>query len=111
MVTLLGKLTGAATRGRPDIVRLKDHTAAPLLEAMLRYRDEDPTPFTVPGHKRGRAVRPEATAPLTHEDFVHDVPLMEGLDDRRMSNGVLAKAQALAADAWGAESTLFSDNG
>src|SRR4051812_3857914 len=111
MNALLERIFGTQGEGRPEITRRKDHTAAPLLEALIRYRDENPTPFTVPGHKRGHAVEPEMAAPLGPETYVHDVPILEGLDDRQMSGKVQEKAQELAADAWGADSTLFSDNG
>lgn len=88
-----------------------DHTRAPLLEALLAYRDADMTSFTIPGHKRGRGVEAELAATLGRDAFRDDIPLAGGADDLRMTSGVLEQAQRLAADAFGAQRSFFLVNG
>ncbi|MFD7517385.1 aminotransferase class I/II-fold pyridoxal phosphate-dependent enzyme [Streptomyces niveus] len=88
-----------------------DHSKAPVLEALDAYHDEGQTPFTPPGHKQGRGVDPRVLAILGEAVFRSDVLAISGLDDRSSSHGVLAEAQALMADAVGAEHTFFSTCG
>src|SRR5581483_7272361 len=87
-----------------------DHTQAPLLDAMRAYHDANVLPFTVPGHKCGRGLAPEVAAALG-DAFRHDIPLAGGADDLRMTRGVLAQAERLAADAFGARRCFFVVNG
>jgi arginine decarboxylase len=88
-----------------------DHSKAPVLEALQAYRDAGYVPFNAPGHKQGRGVDPRVLAILGADVFASDVISLNGLDDRLMRHGVLAEAQALMADAVGAEHTFFSTCG
>ena len=64
-------------------------------------------PFTIPGHKRhGAAVSPELARLLDA-----DVPLYGGLDTVKLSAGVLAEAERIAARYWGADWLRFSTGG
>lgn len=76
---------------------------APLLDAWLRFAENPPTPFTIPGHKQRRD--------LVGDVVAGDVPLYAGLDTMKLSNGVLARAQARAADLWGVDFCRFSTGG
>lgn len=79
---------------------------APLYEALLRHVGLRPHPFHVPGHKMGRSFDREgirqygSLLPL-------DLTELSGLDDLHQPEGVIAEAQALAAEAYGAEDTRF----
>ncbi|MGW0033174.1 aminotransferase class I/II-fold pyridoxal phosphate-dependent enzyme [Streptomyces sp. NPDC003314] len=88
-----------------------DHSQAPVLDALAAYHAENQTPFTPPGHKQGRGADARVRAVLGDAVFRSDVLATSGLDDRRSSKGVLAKAQELMADAVGAEHTFFSTCG
>ncbi|MFH9468911.1 aminotransferase class I/II-fold pyridoxal phosphate-dependent enzyme [Streptomyces clavifer] len=88
-----------------------DHSRAPVLEALEAYHAEQQMPFTPPGHKQGRGADPRVRAALGDAVFRSDVLAISGLDDRTSSHGVLAEAQALMADAVGAEHTFFSTCG
>jgi arginine/lysine/ornithine decarboxylase len=88
-----------------------DHSQAPVLEALQAFRDDDHEVFGPPGHKQGRGVDPRVLALLGDEVFRADVLLLNGLDDRTESAGVLTKAQDLMADAVGADKAFFSTCG
>ncbi len=77
---------------------------APLATAVDRVlAASDIFPFTTPGHKRS----PEFADAL----LALDLPLATGADDGHLSEGVLQRAEALAADLWGAEHCRFSVHG
>ncbi|MFJ9574908.1 aminotransferase class I/II-fold pyridoxal phosphate-dependent enzyme [Streptomyces sp. NPDC101191] len=88
-----------------------DHSSAPVLEALVAYHEEGQLAFTPPGHKQGLGADPRIRAVLGDDVFRSDVLAISGLDDRTSSKGVLAKAQALMADAVGAQHTFFSTCG
>jgi len=64
-----------------------------------------------PGHKQGRGADKRVVDVLGAAVFHSDVVAAPGLDDRQFSNGVLAHAQKLMADAVGAEHAFFSTCG
>lgn len=76
---------------------------APLLDAWLRFHEERPTPFTIPGHKQRHD--------LVGDVVAGDVPLYGGLDTMKLSTGVLAEAEGRAARLWGADVCRFSTGG
>ncbi len=76
---------------------------APLLDAWLRFHEESPTPFTIPGHKQRRD--------LVGDVVAGDVPLYAGLDTMKLTRGVLGDAEQRAGRLWGAELCRFSVGG
>lgn len=80
---------------------------APLLDAYLSYFEHKRQPFTIPGHKQ-RAARLDEGLGLIVDS---DTPLYGGLDEIKLSNQVLRKAEALAATLWGADYARFSTGG
>ncbi|QRP50868.1 aminotransferase class I/II-fold pyridoxal phosphate-dependent enzyme [Amycolatopsis sp. FDAARGOS 1241] len=88
-----------------------DHSRAPVLEAVHRYRADGYLSFLPPGHKQGRGVDPRVAEVVGRDVFASDVILMNGIDDRAMSRGVLARAEDLMADAVGASRAFFSTCG
>jgi lysine decarboxylase len=80
---------------------------APLLDAYLAYFERKRSPFTIPGHKQ-RASRLDAGLGALVDS---DVPLYGGLDEIKLTNQVLAQAEKLAADFWGADFARFSTGG
>ncbi len=91
--------------------RAVDHSRAPALEALTAYHARGHLPFTPPGHKQGRGADPRVRAALGGDVFRSDVLAVSGLDDRTSSGQVLEHAQALMADAVGADHTFFSTCG
>ncbi|WP_377643833.1 aminotransferase class I/II-fold pyridoxal phosphate-dependent enzyme [Oryzobacter terrae] len=76
---------------------------APLLDAWLRFQEEAPTPFTIPGHKQRRD--------LVGDVIAGDVPLYAGLDTMKLSRGVVDEAEDRAGRLWGADLCRFSVGG
>ena len=81
--------------------------SAPLLDAYLSYFESKRLPFTIPGHKQ-RAARLDAGLGAVVDC---DTPLYGGLDEIKLTNQVLKKAEALAATLWGADYARFSAGG
>jgi len=81
--------------------------SAPLLDAYLNYFEAKHTPFTIPGHKQ----RASQLDPALGAVVDSDIPLYGGLDEIKLTNKVLAKAESLAADFWGADFARFSTGG
>jgi arginine/lysine/ornithine decarboxylase len=88
-----------------------DHSRAPVLEALQAFREQGYTPFNPPGHRQGRGVDPRVLDVVGADVFRSDVISINGLDDRRVSHGVLAEAQKLMADAVHADHAFFSTCG
>jgi arginine decarboxylase len=80
---------------------------APLLDAYLSYFERKRSPFTVPGHKQN-ASRLDAGLGAVVDS---DIPLFGGLDEIKLTNKVLARAEKLAADFWSADFARFSTGG
>ncbi len=78
------------------------HDETPLHDAATAFLGADYASFTTPGHGRG-----------AHADalLAVDLPLCSGADDLRGSRGLLQRAEALAASAWGADWCRFVVNG
>ena len=80
---------------------------APLLDAYLSYFERKRSPFTVPGHKQNASRLDAGLGALVDSD----VPLYGGLDEIKLTNKVLVRAEKLAADFWGADFARFSTGG
>jgi arginine decarboxylase len=76
---------------------------APLLDAWLRFHEDAPTPFTIPGHKQRHD--------LVGDIVAGDVPLYAGLDTMKLTRGVVAEAESRAARLWGVDLCRFSVGG
>ena len=87
-----------------------DQHAAPLYEALEKFRKARVVPFDVPGHKRGRG-NPELTAFLGERCVGIDVNSMKPLDNLCHPVSVIRDAEALAADAFGAAHAFFMVGG
>jgi arginine decarboxylase len=88
-----------------------DHSRAPMLDALTEFRRRGDVRFGPPGHRQGRGVDQRVLNIMGEGVFASDVLTLNGLDDRRQSQGILAQAQALMADAVGADQTFFSTCG
>lgn len=80
---------------------------APLLDAYLTYFEEHHVSFTIPGHKHKASLLDEGLGRVVDSDL----PLFGGLDEIKLTHNVLAKAEKIAADLWGADWAKFSTGG
>ncbi len=78
-------------------------TDTPLYDAYRRFLEDPATPFTVPGHKRN----PE----LVDELLALDLPLYGAVEALDGSTGILARAERLVGELWGADWCGFSVQG
>ena len=85
--------------------RLRD--SAPLLDAYLSYFETQRTAFTIPGHKQKAHRLDEGLGAVVDSD----TPLYGGLDEIKLTQGTLKKAEALAASLWGSDYARFSTGG
>ncbi|MGW7536018.1 aminotransferase class I/II-fold pyridoxal phosphate-dependent enzyme [Amycolatopsis sp. NPDC054798] len=90
---------------------MADHSRAPVLEAIRRFRASGHVSFLPPGHKQGRGVDPRLAEIVGRDVFASDIILMNGLDDRALTRGVLTEAEDLMADAVHADRAFFSTCG
>ena len=74
---------------------------APIFEALERFKQMRVVPFDVPGHKRGRG-NPELVNLLGEKCVGIDVNSMKPLDNLCHPVSVIAEAEQLAAEAFGA---------
>ncbi len=89
---------------------MMDQAKTPLYDALARHWARRPVSFHVPGHKYGALFPPQATeffAPL----LALDATEIGGLDDLHHPESVIAEAQSLAAELYGAAKTFFLVNG
>ncbi|MBW8803025.1 MAG: ornithine decarboxylase, partial [Catenulisporales bacterium] len=87
-----------------------NQSEAPILEALAEYRRRHEVSFTPPGHKQGRGVDPRVAAVLGAETFRADV-VATALDDPEHRGTALKRAEALMAEAVGADQAFFSTCG
>ncbi|MGD8192564.1 aminotransferase class I/II-fold pyridoxal phosphate-dependent enzyme [Brevibacillus ginsengisoli] len=79
---------------------------APLFDALSQHARNRPHPFHVPGHKMGHSFDREGKDAY-QSILALDVTEITGMDDLHHPEGIIAEAQKLAAEAFGAEETRF----
>lgn len=87
-----------------------DQHKTPLLNALKCYVEDAVIPFHVPGHKQGHGI-PELCEYIGANVLKMDVNGMKELDYIGNPSGVIAEAQHLCADAFGADYAHFLVNG
>src|SRR3954451_21298402 len=88
-----------------------DHSRAPVLEALQEFRRRGDLVYGPPGHKQGRGADPRVLEVVGEGVFASDVLSLNGLDDRRESQGITSQAEDLMADAVDADKAFFSTCG
>lgn len=83
---------------------------APIYEALEEFKEMRIVPFDVPGHKRGKGNR-ELLNFLGEKCLSVDVNSMKPLDNLCHPIGVIKEAEALTAEAFGAENAFFMVGG
>src|SRR3954467_15818512 len=88
-----------------------DHSRTPILDAITNFRRRQDVVYGPPGHRQGRGVDPRVLTIMGEGVFALGILSLNGLDDRRQSQGVLSQTQELMADAVGADQAFFSTCG
>ena len=88
-----------------------DQSQTPLLRALSECSHRSHAAFYTPGHKRGQGTSQVLRNLLGTAVFRADLPELPALDNLFAPASVIAAAQALAAEAFGAEQTWFVTNG
>lgn len=88
-----------------------DHNRTPLFTALTQHAAKRPIQFHIPGHKTGAGSDPEFRSFVGDNALSIDLINIAPLDDLHQPTGIIQEAQKLAADAFGAEYTLFSVQG
>jgi arginine decarboxylase len=83
----------------------------PIIDALQTWVSKSHAPFYTPGHKRGIGMNPLLTDCWGAQVCGWDLPELPGLDNLQASAGIIAAAQALAAEVFGAQQTWFLVNG
>lgn len=89
----------------------KDQNKTPIFDALVKYVEDDITPFHMPGHKKGKGATKRLTDFLGKNFLAVDVTGVEGMDDLHEPQGIIREAQELAAQAFGADHSFFLING
>ncbi|WP_162146957.1 aminotransferase class I/II-fold pyridoxal phosphate-dependent enzyme [Acholeplasma granularum] len=87
-----------------------DQKKTPFFDKIKAYGKSGTTPLDVPGHKLG-SIHNEFREYLGTNAFLLDANAPRGLDNLSKPKGVIKEAQALAADAFGADHAYFLLNG
>jgi lysine decarboxylase len=83
----------------------------PILDTLKFLSDQGNAPFYAPGHKQGCGISAKIEEILGKSMFKLDLPELPELDNLFSPQGVIEKAQVLAANVFGAEKTWFLING
>ncbi|MFN6538746.1 MAG: aminotransferase class I/II-fold pyridoxal phosphate-dependent enzyme [Nostoc sp. EkiNYC01] len=83
----------------------------PLLDALKANAARPHAPFYTPGHKQGKGISQPLANLLGKAVFGADLTELADLDNLFAPQGVIQKAQQLAAEAFGASQTWFLVNG
>lgn len=82
----------------------------PIMEGLAAYRDQRITRFHMPGHK-GNLGFMRVLEEIRQNMYAFDVTEVEGTDNLHMPQEMIAQAQHLLAEAFGASESLFLVNG
>lgn len=83
----------------------------PLFNGLRKHAQKNPIQFHIPGHKKGKGMDPEFRWFMGKNALSIDLINIEPLDDLHQPKGIIAQAQELAAEAFGADHTIFSVQG
>ena len=88
-----------------------NQSQTPIIDALQDWVTKTHASFYTPGHKRGIGMNPLLKNLWGADVFGWDLPELPGLDNLHAPSGMIASAQALAAEVFGAQQTWFLVNG
>ena len=83
----------------------------PLFTGLLAHAARNPVQFHIPGHKKGAGMAPEFRKFIGENALSIDLINIAPLDDLHNPHGMIREAQAIAAEAFGADHCFFSVQG
>ncbi|MBC5811408.1 MAG: aminotransferase class I/II-fold pyridoxal phosphate-dependent enzyme [Candidatus Eremiobacteraeota bacterium] len=90
---------------------LVDQTRTPYFDVLLDYVDSGVIPFHTPGHMQGKGMDRAFREFVGDNVLAIDLTQIRGLDDLLQPSEAIEEAQALAAEAYGADNSFFLING
>jgi arginine/lysine/ornithine decarboxylase len=88
-----------------------DQNRTPYFDVLLDYVDSGVAPFHTPGHQQGHGMDRAFREFVGDNVLAIDLTQIRGLDDLLQPEESLVEAQALAAEAYGADHSFFLING
>ncbi|MEW8977861.1 MAG: aminotransferase class I/II-fold pyridoxal phosphate-dependent enzyme [Symbiobacterium sp.] len=92
-------------------MRTVNQYETPLFTGLVEHARRNPIQFHIPGHKRGAGMAPEFREFIGERALSIDLINIAPLDDLHNPHGIIREAQAMAAEAFGADHTYFSVQG
>ena len=83
----------------------------PLFDAIVRYTNQNPSYFRIPGHRGANGISPKWVDLVGENIFKFDLTETPYLDDLHNPSGAIAQAQNLAKEVFGSDKTYFLVNG
>lgn len=83
----------------------------PLFSGLVEHANNNPIQFHIPGHKKGKGMDESFRTFIGENALSIDLININPLDDLHHPHGMIKEAQALAAEAFGADYTFFSVQG
>lgn len=84
----------------------------PIVEALLKYKEENNTYFAMPGHKVGRAFYDTAEGKVFLDNLINfDVTEVDGVDNFHNPEGIIKESQEAVAKYYGSKKSYFLVNG
>lgn len=90
---------------------MSNQDQTPLFTGLVKHARKNPIQFHIPGHKKGKGMDPEFRWFIGKNALSIDLINIRPLDDLHQPAGIIQEAQDLAAEAFGAEHTIFSVQG
>ena len=88
-----------------------NQSQTPIIDALDLWVAKSHAPFYTPGHKRGVGMNSSLVDRWGADVLRWDLPELPGLDNLHAPAGIIAEAQTLAAEVFGAQQTWFLVNG
>lgn len=84
----------------------------PIVDALLKYKEEENSYFAMPGHKMGRAYEDTKEGNILLDNFIKfDITEVDGVDNLHHPTGIIKEGQELLANYYGSKKSYFLVNG
>lgn len=84
----------------------------PIVDALLKYKEEENSYFAMPGHKMGKAYEDTKEGKILLDNFIKfDITEVEGLDNLHNPTSIIKEGQEQLANYYGCKKSYFLVNG